>query len=322
MRHRWILIVFTSVVPLVFFLTWLLLIRAPGAPYEPRVIVPQKESYEITLQKLEEKGMFRNRAVFDFFLGLKGARGTISAGGYEVPPGTNAWKLADILAAPPSYRWVTIPEGLRKEEIAGRLADALFWTSEQQSRWITEDTARDSDYFEGVYFPDTYLLPARATGEEVAARLIARFNERFAPYATEAASQNIKWTTALKLASIVQREASNAADMPLIAGILWNRLEEGMRLETDATLQYARGNAGKGWWAPITPADKSIDSPFNSYRTAGLPPHPISNPGIDAIAAVLAPASTPCLFYLHGTDGETRCAKDYEGHRRNIDRYL
>ncbi len=322
MQRRPALLIFASVVLLIFFLAWLFFVRAPHVTYEPRVIVPQKESYETTIQKLEGKGMFRNRAVFEFFLGFRGARKTIEAGGYEVPPGANAWELAGVLADPPSYRWVTIPEGLRKEEVAARLADALSWTPEQQARWITEDTARDSDYLEGVYFPDTYLLPVRATGEEVAARLIARFNERFAPYASEAAAQNIKWTTALKLASIVQREASNAADMPLIAGILWNRLEEGIRLETDATLQYARGNTGKGWWAPITPADKSIDSPFNSYRTAGLPPHPISNPGIDAIAAVLAPASTQCLFYLHGTDGETRCAKDYEGHRRNIERYL
>jgi UPF0755 protein len=322
MRHHWALIIFTSAVPLIFFLVWLLLIRAPGVPYEPRVIVPQKESYETTIQKLKAKGMFRNRAVFEFFLKLKGAQGTIEAGGYEVPLDANAWQLAGILVAPPSYRWVTIPEGLRKEEIAERLAEALSWTTEQQSQWITEDTARDSNYFEGVYFPDTYLLPIRATGAEVAARLIARFNERFAPYASEAASQNIKWTTALKLASIVQREASDTADMPLIAGILWNRLEKGMRLETDATLQYARGNTDKGWWAPITPSDKSIDSPFNSYRTAGLPPHPISNPGIDAIAAVLKPAPTPCLFYLHGKDGETQCAKNYEEHRRNIERYL
>ncbi len=118
-------------------------------------------------------------------------------------------------------------------------------------------------------------------------RFINRFNEQFEPYYEKLRDANIKYDTAVKLASIIQREAAGTHDMALIAGILWNRLAIKMKLEIDATLQYVRGDEGKGYWAPITPAAKSLDSPFNTYMYAGLPPQPISNPGIDAIDAVL-----------------------------------
>ena len=178
------------------------------------------------------------------------------------------------------------------------------------------------DYIEGVYFPDTYLIPINEAPLDVAKRLRAHFEEKFTPYAKEAIKQNIKWTTTLTLASIVQREASGKDDMPLIAGILWNRLLKGQKLEVDATVQYARGDTGNGWWAPMSLADKQIDSPYNTYLNKGLPPHPISNPGTDAINAVLNPTETKCLFYLHDSAGTIRCAETYEEHLENIEQYL
>ena len=94
-----------------------------------------------------------------------------------------------------------------------------------------------------------------------------------------------------------------------------------MKLDIDATLQYARGNTGEGFWAPITPAEKKIDSLYNTYLHAGLPPTPISNPGVTAIEAVLNPAKTKCLFYLHDTKGEIHCAETYDKHLDNVDKY-
>ena len=94
-----------------------------------------------------------------------------------------------------------------------------------------------------------------------------------------------------------------------------------MKLEVDATLEYARGKTDKGWWSPIKIADKNIDSPYNTYRNTGLPPHPISNPGIEAIKAALFPEKTDCFFYLHA-QGQIHCAKTYEEHQKNIEKYL
>ena len=219
-------------------------------------------------------------------------------------------------------KWVVIPPGLRKEEIATLLTTALGWTTKQKTEWITKSTTTKPEYIEGVYAPDTYLIPVGEKPSVVATRLIAKFNEGFAPYLPEFTAKNIKWTSALTLASIVQREAANVADMPLIAGILWNRLNQNMMLDVDATLQYIRGNTGNGWWAPISIADKQIDSPFNTYEHTGLPPHPISNPSLDAINAVLNPATTDCLYYLHDGNHVTHCATTYAEHQTNIQLYL
>jgi UPF0755 protein len=156
----------------------------------------------------------------------------------------------------------------------------------------------------------------------VANRLISKFNENFAPYLPQFSAKNMLWTKGLTLASIVQREAANDADTPLIAGILLNRLNQQMPLDVDATLQYARGDKGKGWWASITLADKKTISPYNTYINVGLPPHPISNPGIPAIEAVLNPAKTDCLYYLHDKNHITHCAVTYADHQANIEKYL
>ncbi len=113
--------------------------------------------------------------------------------------------------------------------------------------------------------------------------------------------------------------------MPLIAGILWNRLLKNMKLEVDATVQYARDdrdNLTTGFWKSITPEDKEIDSKYNTYEYAGLPPFPISNPGLDAIDAVLNSVETDCLYYLHDSNRQIHCAVTYQEHLANIEKYL
>ena len=111
--------------------------------------------------------------------------------------------------------------------------------------------------------------------------------------------------------------------MALISGVIWNRLLNDQPLEIDATVQYARGNAGSGWWAPIKASDiDNIDSAYNTYKNTGLPPTPISNPGIDAIEAALNPESTECFYYLHDNDRQIHCAITLEEHEENIEKYL
>lgn len=246
----------------------------------------------------------------------------IAPGAYKISKNMTPSQLLKVLHGKPYMKWVVIPPGLRKEEIAALLAPALGWTTKQKKEWITKDTTAKPEYIEGVYAPDTYLIPAGEKPVDVTARLIAKFNEGFAPYLPQFTAKNIKWTSALTLASIVQREAANVSDMPLIAGILWNRLNQNMMLGVDATLQYIRGNTGLGWWAPIAIADKKINSPYNTYEHTGLPPHPISNPSISAIDAVLNPAPTDCLYYLHDKNRITHCAATYAEHQANINLYL
>ena len=246
----------------------------------------------------------------------------ILPGAYKLSKTMTESQIDKVLHGKPYMKWVVIKEGLRKEEIATILASSLGWTSKQKNNWISVDTTTTPEYKEGVYFPDTYLIPVDEEPSLVAKRLIAKFNENFYSYLPQFTAKNIKWTRALTLASIVQREAANDADMPLIAGILWNRLNQDMALGVDATLQYLRGDIGKGWWAPISVSYKQTDSPFNTYKYKGLPPTPISNPGIPAIEAVLNPTTTDCLYYLHDKNHITHCSATYEEHQLNIQKYL
>jgi len=293
---------------------------APQGKAEPEqftIAIGNNDSKEI-VEQLKEQGLIRNEAVFRIVLGDT----KIESGAYKISKSMNVWQIANTFKKGPYMKWVIIPEGLRKEQIAEILAQTLNWNEQEKSDWVTKYTAMEYDYLEGVYFPDTYLIPINETGLEIAQRFINKFNEKFSSYADGFVQENIKWTTALKIASIVQREAAGKDDMPLIAGIIWNRLLNDMKLEIDATVQYVRGDTGDGWWSPISVADKQIDSRYNTYLYKGLPPHPIANPGINAIDAVLNSAETECFYYLHDKNKEIHCAKTYEEHLENIEKYL
>ncbi len=333
-----------------------------GAPQkdaeEEAFIVPlNANSKQEVVQKLYDKGFVKHKWAINYTLKFEGGSDSIQPGGYMIEKDWTAFAVAGALTDNPAMKWVTVPEGWRKEQIAELLASTFNWEPKVKNTWVNNLTAMKYDYVEGVYFPDTYLIPADETPSQIADRMRRRFDEQFAPYAKEAINQNIKWTTALKLASIVQREAGGKSDMPIIAGILWNRLLKDMKLEVDATIQYARDSklayekdpcedpnsafrqngtcynpelmqmtvaytGMKDWWRPITPADKEIGSLYNTYMYKGLPPHPIGNPGINAIDAVLHSTETECLYYLHDNNRQIHCSKTYEEHQQNIDKYL
>lgn len=306
------------------FFTSAFLFSAPDSKSQKEELftVALKTTESETINKLQTQGFVKNTFGLNLALSIKDKHRKIEPGGYYLSKNMDIWKVVDKLTASPDMKWVVIPEGLRKEEIGEILAKTFRWSRKDLDNWNNLYTRQKYDYVEGVYFPDTYLIPTVEKNFEVAERLINRFNEKFAPYFGEFAKKDIMWTTGLRLASIVQREAGGKEDMPLISGILWNRLDKGMKLEVDATVQYARGKTDKGWWAPIKLEDKEIDSTYNTYKNKGLPPHPIANPGIAAIEAALNPKETDCLYYLHDKNRQIHCAKTFEEHKANIEKYL
>lgn len=301
----------------------LFITSAPKEEADSTIFTISRTNQEQTIKRLSDGEYLRFPWVLPLARIMALRFGPIDQGGYKISQSMNARELIIVLTSEPQFKWITIPEGLRKEEIGERLAKELHWNDDDLEKWNTTYTAMQYDYREGVYFPDTYLIPTDENGLDMANRMINRFNERFAGYPEKFTARNIKWTTALTLASIIQREAAGPHDMPLIAGILWNRLDQNKQLEIDATVQYARGKTENGWWSPIKGNDtRSIESPFNTYLNKGLPPHPISNPGIDAIEAVLNPEETECIYYLHDTDGVIHCSASFSEHELNIDQYL
>ncbi|MEZ4195509.1 MAG: endolytic transglycosylase MltG [Candidatus Paceibacterota bacterium] len=171
---------------------------------------------------------------------------------------------------------------------------------------------------EGRLFPDTYLLPEEYTAEELFDLLTSTFTEKLLPWQDEILAHNLSLDQIIILASIIEREANSPESKKMVSGILQQRLEIGMPLQADASVEYILDKPLK----ELAADDLKVDSPYNTYLNTGLPPTPIGNPGLDAIVAVLEPTTTDYLFYITGNDGEFYYAKDFDGHKLNIARYL
>ncbi|MFA5936748.1 MAG: endolytic transglycosylase MltG [Candidatus Paceibacterota bacterium] len=223
--------------------------------------------------------------------------------------------------ANPSIRIVKVQEGLRKEEIAEIMFNKLDWDEKDKNDFINIHLALNTTNQEGHYFPKTYLISKDESPFNVGTLMFDEFSKKTGEIKKPKTAEIINEETALKIASIIEREAAGKNDMRLISGIIWNRIFEGMKLQMDATLQYAKGSEEEGWWEQVTPEDKKIQSSYNTYLYKGLPPGAISNPGIDAISAAYNPQKTSYMFYLHDKKGKIHCAVTYKEHKKNIEKY-
>lgn len=303
-----------------FVVSVYLFARPPAGSAETELfIVPEKSEDFDAAGELYEKGFVRNAWVTGVLLAGK----KVEPGGYRLSKSMWLWQVAQTVRAKPGLMWVTISGCLRREQIGEMVGRKLGWDQLRLDQWNAAYRNYADDYIEGVYYPDTYLIPVDETGDQVAKRFIDRFNEKFSPYAQKFQDADIRWVTALKIASLIEREAAGPEDMKTIAGVIWNRLEDGMRLQIDATMQYTHGKQADGtWWGNINLAEKKSESPYNTYLHKGLPPTPICSPSITAILAVLEPEETDCLFYLHDRNKQIHCAVTYEEHKENIESYL
>jgi UPF0755 protein len=283
-------------------------------------IVNSGETTDQIGDALKSGGFIRSRTAFGIALagGTQGRK--VRPGGYKLAASMDTWSIAAALSRPPYLVFFTFPPGFRKEQIAEKLASTFSWTPEQQQHWVTTDSIPNTNFTEGVYYPDTYLIPADQTPAQIAQRFIDKFQQEYATLAS-GTHTNLTWQQVVILASLVEREASGPKDRSLIAGIMLNRIKDNMPLQIDATLQYIKGTPGN-WWPVPTSADKSLISPFNTYAHTGLPPTAIANPGYDALEAVLNPQATDCLYYLHDTKGTIHCSKAYTGQLANVSKYL
>ena len=295
-----------------------------GDSNEVRVfVVPEDALKYDPVKSLYNENLIKNEKAFHFLLNNFAGDKHIKPGGYRITQSMNSWEIMRKITGEPDLYWLTISFCARKEQVGERIAKVLSWSNEELEEWNNLYKDKTSEYYEGVYYPDTYLLPKNETPAEIAERFIDNFNEKFAPLADEYSAKNIKWTTGLKIASLIAREAAGKKDVKTISGVIWNRLDADMPLQIDATMQYTLGKNPDGtWWGNINLEQKQSDSAYNTYKHKGLPPTPICSPNIDAIEAALNPEETDCLFYLHDRMGEIHCSATYAEHLDNIDTYL
>ena len=232
--------------------------------------------------------------------------------------GTQTWFQT---IATPSTRIIVVFPGERKEQIAYNVGQVLHWSTEEQATFLREVTSRPPAFPEGTLFPGRYVVAVDASPIYVANLIHDRFTRTVLERYPDELEQQVSLIDTLTLASLLERESYHFSEMRVIAGIIWNRLFQDKRLQIDATLQYAKVNergATGPWWPVPLPADKFIDSPFNTYQHSGLPPAPIANPSVASILAALNPLPTNCLFYFHDRHGGFHCSETYEQHVQGI----
>lgn len=273
-------------------------------------IVPPGAGIKQIANDLKEQRLIKDPTVFYFLVKQMGIEKKIQAGSYRLSSSQTAEEIAKSLTVGTQDIWITIPEGKRAEEIADIMEKNM---PGYDPSWRERLVAN-----EGYLFPDTYLFPKDSTIDLIIDTLRGTFDARYDSIPNIAGKSQTKIVT---LASMIEREAITDEEKPVIAGIIENRLNAGMPLQVDATIQYVKGRSG-AWWKPVLVSEyKSVDSPYNTYLVQGLPPGPISNPGLAALEAAANPADTEYVYYLHDKNGKIRYARTLEQHNANIDRY-
>lgn len=303
--------------------------RDPGGG-EQLFTVESGESVFSISQRLEGAGLIPSARALRAYLVWSGLDTYVQTGTYRLSPAMPASEIARTLASAGLTEVVfTVLPGWRVEEIAAALPTSGLAISPEAFLAAASQPLNPPAFLpplasaEGFLAPGEYLLPRTTDAQGLVAQLLERFSGELTPNLEAGfAARGLTVYQAVTLASIVEREAVVADEMPLIASVFYNRLAIGMILQSDPTVQYALGyNAARGaWWTtPLSGSDLRFDSPFNTYLYPGLPPTPIANPGLAALTAAAYPAQSTYYFFQARCDGSGlhNFAETYEQHRQN-----
>jgi UPF0755 protein len=291
------------------------------------------DSADTIANKLQQSGVIESARLFRVLTSLMGVGDKLEAGEYEFAKGESTAVIVQRIShGITASRSVTIPEGLRSEEIGVLLeregvVPAQDFTSALSDGYSASflNALLPGRRLEGFLFPATYGTPQQLTAHDMVQQMLAAFDQRYkSEIQPLLPSTRLSLLEIVTLASIIEREAQIPSERPIIASVFLNRLAAGVPLQADPTVQYAAASdpasvARYGYWKQeLTANDLSIDSPYNTYVRPGLPPGPIANPGLSSILAVLKPAQTDYLYFVARTDGSHAFATTLEEHRRNV----
>ncbi len=308
------------------------------------VEITEEDDSGSVADKLADAGLVRYG--FYFETRLRFGTGDLQPGTYTLRRGMNVPSIIEAItvegaadeeeAEPPRAIEVTLVEGQRVEQFAVVLEEAglqggapAFMDAvndpSNREQWDFLKDLPPGQNVEGYVFPDTYTFGSNATADEVLDYMLANFDAKFTPeMRQQVAAQGRSIHDVVTVASIVEREARVPEERPEVAAVYLNRLKQGMQLQADPTTQYAVGTAEDWWPQQLTDEQLAVESPYNTYVVDGLPPGPISNPGLASLQAAVEPAPVDYLFFVATNDGSGThvFTNNYEEHQQNICTYL
>lgn len=292
------------------------------------VDIPQGETGSSVAVKLEKEGLIKDARLFKLVMRVTNSANDIKPGAYNLNQNMTMMEILHrIKTGEGKVRLVTIPEGLTLKEIARLLEEKKIVSG---SDFLS--AAANNSYFingnkldriEGYLLPDTYDFPAVYNAGDMIRRLVKEFDDKAVPLYKELKGKlprKMSMDEIVILASLIEREAQVPSERPVIASVYYNRLKKGMKLQCDATVQYALGKQKE----VLTFSDLKVKSPYNTYLYEGLPPGPIANPGIESIKSALQPENTDYLFYVRNdikNDGSHIFSKTLTEHNNAINKY-
>ena len=266
---------------------------------------------------LQKTGLITWSSAFRLYVLTIGVAGELQAGTYQLNSNMNIPEIAGIISKGKiAKEKITIIEGWTIRDIANYLEDKGLFTKEE----ILELTGNplDPNSMEGYLFPDTYLISKDVSAEDLITLMHDNFENKIQPYSAEMEEKGLSLSQVITMASLIEKEVKTMEDKQLVSGIYWKRIKYGYPLQSDSSIAYIKGVPQ---WR-YSYEDTRIDSPYNTYLNYGLPPGPISNPGLDSIEAALRPTESPYLYYLSTPQGDTIYSKTLAEHNANIEKYL
>jgi UPF0755 protein len=297
---------------------------AEGDAEQVLFVVESGDALGMVSRRLESRGLIRNARALELVGRVTGRASQIRAGEYALSASLAPREILDRIVEGRIHTYSTsLPEGWTAAQIGARLAAEGF-VEEADFRAAVADPALASelgvpaDSLEGYLFPETYRMRKGLSAREVARVLVGQFMAAWKQVEAGAAERGFSMHEVVTLASVVEKETGAADERPLIASVFSNRMERGMRLESDPTVIYGIPNFDGNL------RRRDLDDPsnlYNTYRHRGLPPGPIASPGLDAMLAVVSPADTEYLFFVSRNDGTHKFSETYKEHVNAVNRF-
>ncbi len=286
-----------------------------------RVVIPKGASMRAAAESLAVHDVIGSPRMFRWYTAAAGRERTIKPGTYQFPEGASyAFVLDALVTGRGLVRTVVIPEGFDLRDIVPALSKALAVPQDSVRVAVTDTTWRrtlnvPAESLEGYLFPATYAFADGTTAREAVNAMLERFQSVWTPeWDARVRAMAITRHDALTMASIVEKEARKPEERALISAVYWNRVKKGMLLQADPTVQYALPQHVDR----VFYKDLEVESTYNTYKYAGLPPGPIASPGAASIAAALAPADVPYLFFVARADGGHEFRTTFAEHQQAI----